>query len=96
VPQSQCTVTFTDTEGMRHSVDVSAESPFEAAALALKTFRASTAVPPVGPATELEVTVRQPETRHGLKVSRLQVWLSSSSRSPKEQALKFKLKQILE
>jgi hypothetical protein len=39
VPARQCTVSFSDHEGIRHSVHVPAESLYEAAVLALRVFR---------------------------------------------------------
>jgi hypothetical protein len=39
VPLQCCRVTFTDKQGIEHQVEVQAESVFEAAALALRSFR---------------------------------------------------------
>jgi hypothetical protein len=53
-------VSFTDSEGIRHAVEVAASSLYEAAALAIGEFRRCgfTAHAP-GPATRLTVTVRR-------------------------------------
>jgi hypothetical protein len=58
VPVRTCTVSFTDTEGLRHSVNVQAESLYEAVALAVNMFREHGCVP--GPATAMEVEARSP------------------------------------
>ena len=39
VPVRTCTVTFTDDRGSRHSVDIFADSLFEAAVLGIKLLR---------------------------------------------------------
>ncbi len=90
-------VSFLDSEGIQHSVQVAAESLYEAAALALREFKASRfgsdALP--GPATRLTVEVRTPATSHELTVRRLENWLSASPKSPREQAVKIRLRELL-
>jgi hypothetical protein len=92
-----CVVTFQDSEGIQHSVQVAAESLYEAAVLALREFKASRfggdALP--GPATRLTVEVRTPATSHELTVKRLENWLSASPKSPREQAVKIRLRELL-
>jgi hypothetical protein len=46
-----CTASFRDSDGVRHSVDVGAETLYQAAVLALKSFREGECVP--GPASKL-------------------------------------------
>ena len=61
VPLKTCIVTFTDLEGSRHSVEVVADSLFEAAALALKAMAQAEFIEPnPGPASRLEIQVRPP------------------------------------
>jgi hypothetical protein len=50
-----CSVSFTDHRGVRHSVEVQAESLFEAAVLAIQIFRQDPWLERVGPATVLDV-----------------------------------------
>ena len=69
-----CTVTLVDTRGIRHVAEVSAESVFDAAALAVYAFRHSRFVEDVGPATRLDVEVSGPITRHTVTVARLRRW----------------------
>lgn len=97
VPSSRCTVSFTDTNGITHSVNVSAGSLFEAAALAVAEFRRcgfADAAP--GPGTILDVAVQSPSTAHSLRASQLAGWLRSSGKSPNEQALKVRLREEME
>jgi hypothetical protein len=67
-----CAVSFTDSEGITHSVEISASSLYEAAVLALAEFRRSgiAAVTP-GPGTRLRVEVKAPEVTHELSVGKL-------------------------
>ena len=89
-------MSFQDPAKMRHSVEVSASSLYEAAVLALKAFRESDLVEGSlpGPATTLTVTVRASES-HQAKVSQVEAWLSSQGRTPRDQALKVRLRGVL-
>jgi hypothetical protein len=91
-----CVVSFRDAAGIHHSVEVSAESLYEAAALGIKAFQSAQLMPAEwGPATELEILTRPPAVRHAVTVCRFQAWLSGAGRSPKEQALKSRLRELL-
>ena len=93
---STCRVSFDDFDGMTHTVSVSASSLYEAAALALAEFKKSGfALMAVGPATRLKVAVESPTTTHELSVGKLDAWLSGNGRSPREQAMKVTLRQML-
>jgi hypothetical protein len=91
-----CLVSFTDSEGIRHAVEVAASSLYEAAALAIAEFRRCgfTANAP-GPATRLTVTVKTPATSHEVRLSKIEAWLESGGRSPSEQAIKVRLRELL-
>jgi len=88
-------VSFTDSEGVKHAVEVAASTLYEAAVLALAEFRRCgfTAVMP-GPATLLNVAVKAPSTSHEVRVSRIEAWLQSDGK-PNEQALKTRLRELL-
>jgi hypothetical protein len=67
-----CSVSFKDSEGITHAVEITASSLFEAAVLAMAEFRrCGFAEPTFGPATKLTVKVRQPEMSHTVPVGRL-------------------------
>ena len=53
---ASCVVSYLDTEGLRHTVEVEAESLYEAAVLAIRTFRQNDCEP--GNVSTLEVEVR--------------------------------------
>ena len=87
-----CTVSFDDGAGIRHSVQVSAGSVFEAAALALHLFERGGAPP--APAAHLEIAAQAPVVRHSVNVQRVRDWLAASGKTPKEQALKSHLREL--
>jgi hypothetical protein len=62
-----CIVSYVDTEGLRHTVEVEAESLYEAAALAVKTFKQHDCEPQG--LNELEVEMRTSIT-HTLTVKK--------------------------
>ena len=83
---------------MEHPVEVSASSLYEAAALALKEFRARRKFADyVGPAskTTLRVRVKPPGTVHEVQVEQVECWLNSVGK-PKEMGLKSRLKTLLD
>jgi len=92
-----CRVSFTDAEGITHTAVVPASSLYEAAALALAEFRGCGLVETLpGPVTRLTVAVASPSTIHDVPMSRLSAWLESGGKSPKEQALKVRLRETLD
>jgi len=95
MPPKTCTVTVTDVRGSRHSVEILAESVFEAAALGLKLLRDDGWVDKPGPATRLEIQAKTPAVRHEVTVQQMQRWLEGSSISPNEMVRKAKLKAML-
>ena len=97
VPNVQnCRASFTDSEGIRHDVEVSASTLYEAAALAIGAFRrCHFTTNPLGPATRLTITVKPPATAHELPVGKIEAWLQSGGKSPSEQVLKERLRKLL-
>jgi hypothetical protein len=90
-----CAVSFLDHRGIRHTVDVQAESLFEAAVLAIQHFRQDPWLERVGPTTVLDVEVRQPATRHAVSLQQVERWLAGATPNPMEASKKAKLKMIL-
>ena len=85
-----CQVSFQDPHGMRHSVEVTATSLYEAAVLAIKAFQDSDLSDAARPGTRttLKVTLRRDTESHEANVGEVEQWLSSQGKTPKEQALK--------
>jgi hypothetical protein len=48
-----------------------------------------------GPATRLTVTVKTPATSHEVRLGKIEAWLESGGRSPNEQAMKVRLRELL-
>jgi hypothetical protein len=89
---STCFVSFTDQDGVRHSVEVEADSLYEATVKAIVVFRRCDCEP--GLMTKLEVEVRT-SIVHSLTRKRLEEWLKQGARSPKEAITKDRLKEML-
>jgi hypothetical protein len=97
VPPRSCLVTFTDSRGIRHSVEVTAESLFEAGALAVSALRQAGFVEDVpGPASSLEIEVREPAVKHIVTLAQLQRWANGATRSPVEKIKRDRLRELLE
>jgi len=95
VPLRICAVSFADVRGIRHTVEVQAESLFEAAILGVRTFRKDPWIEHVGPATVLDIEVRQPAAKHAITMMQVERWLERASTSPNEGVKKAKLKDLL-
>lgn len=89
-----CTVSFEDSSGVRHAVEVGAESVYEAAVLALKSFREHDCSP--GAAAHLAIEVKNPGVTHTVVTRKVEEWLSGGARSPSEALEKRRLKELLD
>jgi hypothetical protein len=90
-----CTVSFVGPTGVRHSVDVTGESLYEAAILGLSLLRRDGWADQINPGTQLEIQVRQPATTHCVTVVQLRRWVDTIAISPDETLKKRKLKPLL-
>jgi hypothetical protein len=88
---AKCFVSYLDISGIRHQVEVDAESMYEAAALAVKTFKDHDCEP--GAMAQLEVEIRTSIT-HILTVKKLHDWINGGGKNPKEVITKEKLKAL--
>jgi hypothetical protein len=88
-------VSFKSPTGIAHSVEVQAETLYEAAALGLGLLKKDGWIEGLGPATTLEISVREPATSHILTVQQLQRWLNGIADSPADVLRKAKLKASL-
>jgi hypothetical protein len=89
VPARTCTVSFTGHDGVRHSVNVHAETVYEAVALAFRAFREHDCAP--GSATTMEVEARSPSVTHTVSIRKVRDWLESSAKSPSDKIMKERL-----
>jgi len=91
-----CTVSFKDSRGIRHAVDVEAESLFEAVVVAVRRLRQDPFTERIGSATVLDVEARDPSTtRHAISLQQVERWLDGATSSPNEASKKAKLKVML-
>jgi hypothetical protein len=96
VPSRSRRVSFTDSEGIEHSVQVPAESLYEAAVEAMAAFRRSVlAEMPLGSATRLTIRVKAPEEEHTVTIGKVLAWLDGVAISPSEKLKKNRLKERL-
>ncbi len=87
-----CTVSYLDTEGIRHSVEVEAATLYEAAVLAAKTFKQHHCEP--GDLSKLDVEIRSSVT-HTVTLKKVRQWLNGGAKTPKEAILKERLREML-
>ncbi len=90
-----CVVSFIDVRGIRHSAEVQADSLFEAVVLGVRVFRNDPWIDRIGPATVLDVEIREPATKHSASLQQVERYLDGASSSPNEGVRKAKLKNLL-
>lgn len=95
MPGKRCKVTYKDLDGVFHSVEVVAESVYEASALALSALSKHEWIESVGPGTRLEIQVLEPNVTHLLLVAQLKQWLDRPASSPADTMRKKRLKDLL-
>src|SRR5262249_29820071 len=88
-----CIVSYRDLEGITHSVEVTAESLYEAAILGIVAMK----IPRWRDCPWLDFGVRSkaPETTHTVANGSLSDWLDRNGKSPREQSLKARLLDLL-
>jgi hypothetical protein len=81
---------------VEHSIEVTADSLYEAVAHGLRAFRENDWVDEVGRGrTMISVVVRHPELQHKVRVQDFERWLESQGRTPAEMSLKARLRDLL-
>ena len=91
-----CTVTIHDLQETAHSLDVTAETLYEAVAQALAVLRHAEWTGKIGRGlTTATVSVRYPEITHTVKIQDFENWLDRPGRTPAEIALKTRLRDLV-
>ena len=91
-----CRVTCNDARGIAHSVEVTAQTLYEAVAKGLRVFREnewsedSARIPPV-----VTVRIKEPEIEHTVRTKDFERWLESPPKNPREMSLKNSIQAIL-
>jgi hypothetical protein len=88
-------VTITDARGVRHTVEVVAESVFDAAARGLAALASHEWTDGTGPASRVEVQAVAPVVTHTVTVRQLARWAESSATSPEERLRKDRVRLLL-
>ncbi len=79
---NRCRVSFTDTNGIPHGVEVQAESLYEAVALAVAEFRADKLTAEVAPMTEFVIAIHRPAVEHRLRLNQVTKWAEGTRDGP--------------
>jgi hypothetical protein len=95
MPLRVCTVSFQSPTGIRHAVDVEAETLYEAAGFGLARLKKDGWIEGLGPGSRLEIQVREPATVHSLTVQQLHRWIESGTKSPADVLRRTRVKQQL-
>src|ERR1700730_2034963 len=92
----EASFSYFDLKQVKHTVEVSAGSVYEAVAQALRIFRDNEWVEDLGRGqTLISVKVKHPEIEHTVRVQDFERWLEASPRSPAEMILKNRLRDLL-
>ncbi len=89
---AKCVVSYLDTSGIRHSVEVDAQSLYEAAVLAIRVFREHDCEPREANRLEIEVWS---SVVHTLTIRKIHDWLNGGAKTPKEAVTKERLRALL-
>ena len=96
MPLRTCTVVNHDLNQTAHSLEVTAETLYEAVAQALAVLSDHDWVDEIGKGlTTVTVTIRNPEVTHTVKIQDFESWLNRACKSPAETVLKTRLRQML-
>jgi hypothetical protein len=90
-----CAVSFSAASGVRHSVEVTADTLYEAAIVGFSLLKQDGWVDPIAPGIRLEIQVRHPATTHSVSLAQLRRWVEGIAVSPDETLKKRKLKALL-
>ena len=91
-----CRVTCTDPHGVEHTIQVSAQTLYEAVAQALHIFREDAWCEDLWQsAGSLVVKISQPAVEHRVRIKDFTNWLDSAGKTPAEMALKNRLRDII-
>jgi hypothetical protein len=87
-----------DSRGIPHSIEVAAESLYEAAARAISEFRRhpwTDGMEP-GAVTRLAVSIKVPKTTHEVSIRQLEQWIAQTPKSPSETVHKARVRELLQ
>jgi hypothetical protein len=93
----KCKVSYCDPSGVEHTVEVTADSLYEAVAQGLRVFRENDWINEIGRGqTMITVAVAHPEVQHKVRIQDFERWLESQGLTPAEVSLKGRLRELLD
>jgi hypothetical protein len=90
-----CVVSFKSPSGVIHSVEVSADSLYEAAAIGLSMLRQDRWVDEIAPGIQLDVQVRAPATTHKVTVAQIRRWCEGVTVGAEEVLKRKRVRELL-
>jgi hypothetical protein len=96
MPVRSCRVTIKDLEGVKHTVEVTAETLYEAVALGLVAIRGNDWVMGIAQGiNSVQVSVVDIPIEHSVRIQDFNAWLERTAGSPKEISKRSRIKAIL-
>jgi hypothetical protein len=94
---TRCRVSYLDSRNIEHAVDVTADSLFEAAAVAVRAFREGALVDDLPVAgTELRIAVFPLPVEHRVRLQRVEQWAQTGTvKSPVEMLRRERVRELL-
>ena len=96
MPLRSCRVSIKDLEGVKHTVEVTAETLYEAVALGLVAVRGNDWVMGIAQGTNaVHVSVVDIPIEHSVKIQDFNDWLQRTTGAPREISKRLRIKTIL-
>ena len=94
---TRCRVSYLDSRNIEHAVDVTADSLFEAVAVAVRAFREGALVDELPVAgTELRIAVFPMPIEHKVRLQRVEQWAQTGTvKSPVEMLRRERVRELL-
>ena len=94
---TRCRVSYLDSRNIEHAVDVTADSLFEAAAVAIRAFREGALIEELPVAgTELRIAVFPLPVEHRVRLQRAEQWAQIGTvKSPVEMLRRERVRELL-
>jgi hypothetical protein len=96
MPVRSCRVSIKDMDGVKHTVEVTAETLYEAVALGLVAVRGNDWVMGIAQGLNVvEVSVVDVPIKHSVKLQDFNAWLERTAGAPREISKRQRIKSIL-
>jgi hypothetical protein len=96
MPVRSCRVAIKDMDGVKHTVEVTAETLYEAVALGLVAVRGNDWVMGIAQGLNIvEVSVVDVPIKHSVKLQDFNAWLERTAGAPREISKRQRIKSIL-